>query len=82
MAKTFHSRKYKSVCSYLEEVRRQRGLSQAQIAEKLSKPQSFVSKYESGERRLDVVEFFEICCALELDWSSAFAELEAILKTD
>ena len=43
-------------------VRKRRGakLTQKQLAEKLKKPQSFVSKYEKGERRLDVIEFLEI----------------------
>lgn len=39
-------------------------LTQGQLAEKLARPQSFVSKYESGERRLDVVEFIEVCRAM------------------
>ncbi|MCC7293488.1 MAG: helix-turn-helix transcriptional regulator [Phycisphaerales bacterium] len=39
-------------------------MTQVQLAEALSRPQSFVSKYERGERRLDVVEFLEVCEAL------------------
>lgn len=42
-------------------------LTQTQVAERLGRPQSFVSKYESGERTLDVVEFVEVCGALEAD---------------
>ena len=44
--------------------RTSQGLTQAVVAERLKKPQSFVSKYESGERRLDVVEFFSVARAL------------------
>jgi transcriptional regulator with XRE-family HTH domain len=40
------------------------GMTQVQLANKLRRPQSFVSKYENGERRLDVVEFLEIMKAL------------------
>jgi transcriptional regulator with XRE-family HTH domain len=40
------------------------GLTQQEIASRLAKPQSFVSKYESGERRLDVVEFILVCEAI------------------
>jgi transcriptional regulator with XRE-family HTH domain len=40
------------------------GLTQQEIASRLTKPQSFVSKYESGERRLDVVEFILVCNAI------------------
>ncbi len=39
------------------ERRKEAGLTQAALAEMLSKPQSYVAKYEKGERRLDVVEF-------------------------
>ena len=50
----------------LREVRKERRLSQAQVAKKLSRPQSFVSKYETGERRLDLVELRDVCEAIGL----------------
>ena len=40
------------------------GMTQAELAERLRRPQSFVSKYERGERRLDIVEFIEVASAL------------------
>ena len=43
------------------------GLTQVGLAERLGRPQSFVSKYERGERKLDVIEFCEVCRALEVD---------------
>lgn len=48
----------------LREVRIGSGLRQAEVAERLGRPQSFVSKYESGERRLDLVELRQVCSAL------------------
>lgn len=42
-------------------------LTQADVASKLNKPQSFVSKYESGERRLDLVETIDILEVLSVD---------------
>lgn len=51
----------------LVEARKTVGLSQAELAARLSRPQSFVSKIERGERRLDVVEFFEVAQALGID---------------
>lgn len=48
----------------LRELRRSTGLRQSELAERLGRPQSFVSKYESGERRLDLVELKAICAAL------------------
>ena len=60
----------------LMEVRQQKGLTQAEVAAKLEKPQSFVSKYEIGERRLDVIEFLEVCKALSAN------PLEVLKKLD
>ena len=51
----------------LVEARKTAGLTQAELAARLSRPQSFVSKIERGERRLDVVEFFEVAQALGID---------------
>ena len=51
------------------------GLTQAEVAERLKRPQSFVSKYETGERRLDVVEFLEVAEALAADSVDLVAEL-------
>jgi len=48
----------------LRQVRLEAGLRQADVAEKLGKPQSFVSNYESGERRLDLLELQALCEAL------------------
>lgn len=42
-------------------------LTQSELAERLEAPQTFVSKYEIGERRLDVVELILVCGELELD---------------
>jgi transcriptional regulator with XRE-family HTH domain len=50
----------------LKELRLDKKLTQAQLAERLGRPQSYVSKYEAGERRLDFVETFFLCNALEI----------------
>lgn len=51
-----HSPEYKYLLKKLLEARNAAGLTQVQVAERLDKPQSYVSKCESGERRLDVTE--------------------------
>jgi len=51
----------------LIEARVASGLTQTQIAECLSKPQSYISKYERGERRLDFPEFVELADVLGID---------------
>ena len=48
----------------LRALRERQGLSQATVARRLSKHQSFVSKYEKGERRLSVIEFIDVVRAL------------------
>jgi transcriptional regulator with XRE-family HTH domain len=58
--------KYEFLQRALIEARQSRGLTQTEIAARLGKPQSFVSKYESGERRLDVIEFLNVCEALSI----------------
>lgn len=55
------------MCAVLLATRRDAGLTQAQLAERLGKPASFIAKIEIGERRLDVVEFAAITKALKLD---------------
>lgn len=60
----------------LFDTRRKRGLTQVEIATLLDKPQSFVSKYESGERRLDVIEFLEVCKALKVNPATIIQQLE------
>jgi transcriptional regulator with XRE-family HTH domain len=47
----------------LKQVRTDAGLRQVDLAKKLHQPQSFVSKYESGERRLDLLELNQVCKA-------------------
>jgi len=50
----------------LTETRKKRALTQIDVAKRLKKPQSFVSKYETGERRLNVGDFVLVCKALEI----------------
>jgi transcriptional regulator with XRE-family HTH domain len=56
--------RFRHLRELLIEARRKAGFTQIELAQKLSKPQSFVSKYELGERRLDVIEFLEVAEAL------------------
>jgi transcriptional regulator with XRE-family HTH domain len=56
MASNIYSDEYKKITNKLREARAKSGLTQKQVAEKLGKPQSYVSKSEAGDRRLDVTE--------------------------
>lgn len=61
--------------SLLHAAREKAGLTQQQLADRLGKPQSFVAKYEGGERRIDVVEFLAIARALDLDPARTVREM-------
>lgn len=67
MPKSNFTERYDHFRRLLVEARRGRGLTQAELANKLGKPQSFVSKFERGERRIDIVEFLAISQALSVD---------------
>ena len=73
--------KYQKVLlNYLREIRIEAGVKQVDLAEKLNIPQSRISKYESGERRVDLLEFREICSALDLPFIECIQELEKRLE--
>ena len=55
-------------------------VTQSELARRLGKPQSFVAKYEGGERRLSVIEFIDIAEALQIRPSHLLDELYEILK--
>ena len=63
----------------LKEKRIKSGLTQKEIASRLKKPQSFISKYESGQRRIDVIEYMEICIALDMDPTQFMNEIKGLL---
>lgn len=60
----------------LEQARAGIGLSQTDLAQRLGKKQSFVSKYEAGQRFLDLTEFIRICRELVVDPSEKLSQLE------
>jgi transcriptional regulator with XRE-family HTH domain len=67
MAKSIYTAEQERLQELLRQVRAGAGLTQTDLARRLRKPQSFISKYESGERRLDLVELQRICKAMGVD---------------
>lgn len=67
MPNSMHSQKYQIFREMLVDARLKSGLTQMQLAQKINKPQSYVSKYERGERRLDFTEFIEVVIAFEMN---------------
>jgi len=76
MEKSIHSSEYERFLALLRKTRGQSGLTQEDIATKLNTTQSFVSKCERGERRLDLVELAAWCAALNVSLSSFVERFE------
>lgn len=70
----------KQFLSLVRQMRLDAGLRQEDLADKLGEPQSFVSRYESGERRLDVLELRQICKILGVSLSEFVRRLEGDSK--
>ena len=64
----------------LKQIRHDRGIRQIDLAEKLGVPQSYVSKYESGDRRLDVLELRQVCDAIGISIKEFIQKLEDSLN--
>ena len=75
MKKSIHSEQQKKLLELLKQVRIDAKISQTDLAKLLEKPQSYVSKIESGERRLDVIEFIRICKAIKCDHAAILKDL-------
>ena len=74
MAQSIHHRHYQLLLEVLRQARQDAGLTQADVGHRLGNTQTFVSKVERGERRLDVAEFVEWCQALRLLPEAVFGE--------
>lgn len=68
--------RYERAIDALRIARTRARLSQVELAAKLGRRQQFVSKYESGERRLDVIEFLDVAKALNLEVGTLFRDLD------
>jgi transcriptional regulator with XRE-family HTH domain len=82
MSKSLRTPQQQLLQDLLINMRRSKNLTQTDIAQKLDRPQSFVAKYEGGERRLDVVEFIDVVRALEADPCKILASLIRAMTAD
>ena len=78
MQKSLRTKEHKTLIGLLIKMRNDAGISQVDLAKKLKKPQSFVNKYEIGERRLDFVEVYQICKALKTDFNEFVNRFEKV----
>jgi transcriptional regulator with XRE-family HTH domain len=74
--KSIYSEQYEQLCALLRQVRQEAGLTQVDVAKRLDVPQSFVRKYESGERRLDVIELRYVAEAIGTTLGAVVARLD------
>lgn len=78
MVKTLGTERHKALIALLIEKREAAGLTQSDLAAKLGEYQSFVARLESGQRRVDVVEFLELAEALGFDAPSFVKRIQKI----
>lgn len=74
--KTIYHPTYQALINQLIELRKLKGLTQTTLAERLDKPQSYVAKIEGRERKLDILEFVELCQVLEVQASDIIKIIE------
>jgi transcriptional regulator with XRE-family HTH domain len=75
MASTMRRAVQRQIIDALIAARKAAGLTQAELATRLGRSQSFVAKYEAGERRLDIVDFVVVCRTLGLSPATCLNEL-------
>lgn len=75
MPKTIFGGEHRHLVSVLVEARQASGLTQAELAARVGKDQSFVSIIERGQRRVDVLEFAALARAMEADPLQLFADV-------
>jgi transcriptional regulator with XRE-family HTH domain len=76
LAKAVGSARQRALIDFLVKRRNELGLTQAQVATRLGEYQSFVARLESGQRRVDVVEFLELAKILKFDPVQLIASLK------
>lgn len=79
MPKFTGSKEQKLLQDLLRQLRIEAGLTQIDLARRLGEPQSYISKYESGERRLDFLEVRHLCANLGVSVSEFTKRLEALI---
>lgn len=80
MQKSLRTPRQQFLLSLLIKARKAKGLTQADVAAALGKPQSFVAKYENAERRIDVIEFVDIAAALGVPTAAILEKIESFAE--
>ncbi len=78
MEKTLTTKRHQKLIELLIRYREKAGLTQSELAEKLDEYQSFIARMESGQRRLDVVEFLTLAELLRFDAVDVLKQLKRV----
>lgn len=81
LGKTIQSAQHRALIDLLIARREAAGLTQAELANRLGEYQSFVARLESGQRRVDVVEFLRLSFTLNFDASEALQAISGVIST-
>jgi transcriptional regulator with XRE-family HTH domain len=76
---SLHSEENQTLVAILVKARKAAGMTQAELADKLGKPQQFISRLESGQRRIDLLEFIMLARALDLEPRTLLARVLRLL---
>lgn len=76
MPKSMFTQDYERLIGLMAQIRKEKGVTQVDLAGAINKPQSFISKIENGERRLDLIEMIAIADALDVEPSAVLRRLE------
>lgn len=74
--KTIYADNYRLIIDRLTEIRKNGQMTQLEVAQKLNKPQSYVAKIENFERKLDILEFVQLCQVLDTKASEMIKIIE------
>ena len=75
--RSLHSREYAEFLTVLKRVREDAGMTQGDLAAKIGQTQTYVSKCERGQRRVDIIELRQLCKGLNMDLKRFLDRLDA-----
>mgnify|MGYP002685501912 CR=1 FL=1 len=82
MEKSIYTKEYITFLKCLVKARKDAGITQVEFAEKIGQTQSFVSRCERGERRIDVIELRVFCEVIGIPYTRFIEQLEEAIKAE
>jgi DNA-binding XRE family transcriptional regulator len=79
--KSLHTPAYGKILALLKQMREEAGLTQEELAKRLKRTRTYVTKCELGERRIDVLEWLQFCRGCEADPVAALTKIRKAIRT-